>query len=158
MKSRLITTANKQQGIALITSLIILLILTIIGVTAVNMTSLNEKMAFNTQDRQLAGILVQSSLTRFATVGNLPAPQQPGTNANVFPITAADVVDARDGSAQITYIDATSGINVPRIGKAGYFSSGNNVPVFETYVVVSTRAGTTARSKYGQYFVPHTQN
>ena len=43
-----------QRGSVLIVSLILLLILTLVGVTAMNMTSMEERMAGNYRDHQLA--------------------------------------------------------------------------------------------------------
>jgi type IV pilus assembly protein PilX len=45
---------GKQSGAALITSLLILLVMTLIGVTAMQITNLEEKMAGNLRDRNLA--------------------------------------------------------------------------------------------------------
>ena len=47
-------TANKQSGAVLVVSLIFLLVLTVIGVAAMQNTSLEEKMAGNVKDRNLA--------------------------------------------------------------------------------------------------------
>src|SRR5574337_144277 len=45
---------NKERGVALFISLVLLLVLTIIGVSAVQTTSLEERMARNTHDSVLA--------------------------------------------------------------------------------------------------------
>ncbi len=45
---------TKQSGIVLVVSLIMLLLLTIIGLTGVQVTSLEEKMAGNSKDQNLA--------------------------------------------------------------------------------------------------------
>jgi len=45
---------NRQRGVALFISLVLLLVLTIIGVSAVQTTSLEERMARNTNDSVLA--------------------------------------------------------------------------------------------------------
>jgi type IV pilus assembly protein PilX len=45
---------NNQRGVALFISLVLLLVLTIIGVSAVQTTSLEERMARNTHDSVLA--------------------------------------------------------------------------------------------------------
>jgi len=45
---------NRQRGVALFISLVLLLVLTIIGVSAVQTTSLEERMARNTHDSVLA--------------------------------------------------------------------------------------------------------
>ena len=48
------TTFNKQQGSALIVSLSILLVLTVLGVSSMRTISLEEKMAGNSRDYQVA--------------------------------------------------------------------------------------------------------
>lgn len=45
---------KKQFGAALIVSLVVLIVMTIIGVTAIRTSSLEEKMAANTRDREIA--------------------------------------------------------------------------------------------------------
>jgi len=47
-------TAARQRGSALIVSLLILVVLTLIGVTAVSTSGLEERMAGNNRDRQVA--------------------------------------------------------------------------------------------------------
>jgi type IV pilus assembly protein PilX len=46
--------ARHQRGAALVTSLLLLLVLTIIGITAMQMTRMQERMAGNTRDLNLA--------------------------------------------------------------------------------------------------------
>lgn len=68
---------NHQNGAVLIVSLIMLLLLTLIGVTGTQVTSLEEKMASNMRDRNLAFQAAESAL-QFAetsicpTVANCP--------------------------------------------------------------------------------------
>lgn len=45
---------NKQEGVVLIVSLIMLLMMTLLGVTAMNTSSMEEKMAGNSRDVELA--------------------------------------------------------------------------------------------------------
>jgi len=52
----------RQKGIALFISLVLLLVLTIIGVSAVQTTSLEERMARNTHDNVLAFQAAESAL------------------------------------------------------------------------------------------------
>lgn len=54
--------ASCQKGAALIISLLILLVMTLIGITAVSTTSLEEKMAGNTRDLNLAFQAAESGL------------------------------------------------------------------------------------------------
>lgn len=54
--------ARRQRGAILIVSLLMLLVMTLIGVTAVSTTTLEEKMAGNTRQRQLAFQAADSAL------------------------------------------------------------------------------------------------
>ncbi|OQW79566.1 MAG: hypothetical protein BVN35_01645 [Proteobacteria bacterium ST_bin11] len=58
----MINSRAKQSGAVLMVSLIMLLLLTIIGVTGTNVTSLEEKMAGNMRDRNLAFQAAESAL------------------------------------------------------------------------------------------------
>ena len=49
-----ILSSNPQRGAALIMALVFLIMLTLLGLTSMNTTSLEEKMANNTRDRDLA--------------------------------------------------------------------------------------------------------
>lgn len=51
-----------QQGVALVMALVFLLLLTLIGISALNTTSLEEKMAGNVKDRNLAFQATESAL------------------------------------------------------------------------------------------------
>ncbi len=55
-------TGVRQRGVALFISLVLLLVLTIIGVSAVQTTSLEERMSRNTRDVALAFQAAESSL------------------------------------------------------------------------------------------------
>ncbi len=57
-----IWTTSRQQGVALIMALVFLLLLTILGITALSTTSLEEKMAGNMKDRNLAFQAAESAL------------------------------------------------------------------------------------------------
>lgn len=59
---------NRQQGVALIMALAFLVILTIIGVTALSTTSLQEKMAGNVQDKNTAFQAAESALREAESV------------------------------------------------------------------------------------------
>ncbi len=55
-------TRYRQQGVALIMAMVFLMILTIIGVTVMSTTSLQEKMAGNVQDKHSAFQAAESAL------------------------------------------------------------------------------------------------
>ncbi len=52
----------RQRGVALVMALVFLLLLTILGIAALNTTSLEEKMANNVKDRNLAFQSAESAL------------------------------------------------------------------------------------------------
>lgn len=56
------STSARQQGSALIISLIVLLALTLIGVTAMSTSTLEEKMAGNSRDRYLSFQAAEAAL------------------------------------------------------------------------------------------------
>ena len=58
---------HRQNGFVLVMSLLFLLLLTIIGVTAMNTTSLEEKMAHNVKDKNLSTQASESALTMVET-------------------------------------------------------------------------------------------
>lgn len=64
MKSRLLplNKIRHQQGAALVVSLVILLVMTIISVTALRSTSMDEKMTSNTRQRQIAFNAAEAAL------------------------------------------------------------------------------------------------
>lgn len=94
---------SRQQGVALIVSLLMLLILTLIGVTAMLMTTLEEKMSGNQRDRSLAFQAAESALRAGEEeINRLMNPTNPNappplpafncTNATTCPL--ADVTNA----------------------------------------------------------------
>jgi type IV pilus assembly protein PilX len=62
MNARNLGTHQRQRGAALVISLIILLVMTLIGISAMQTTTLEEKMAGNLRDRNLAFQAAESSL------------------------------------------------------------------------------------------------
>jgi len=57
-----ITSKNKQTGVVLVVSLIMLLLLTLIGVTGTQVTTLEEKMAGNSRDQNVAFQAAEATL------------------------------------------------------------------------------------------------
>jgi len=112
----------QQQGSALIISMIILIVMTLIGITGISTSSLEEKMAGNTRDKALAFQAAEAALRdgenffnnnivsiaaafNGASVGLYPA----GTNPDVFAaatwgnsLVYSDVID--DVATQPNYI------------------------------------------------------
>ncbi len=79
-----------QQGVVLIVSLILLLLLTLIGTTGMQMTSLEEKMAGNMRDRNLAFQAAESALAAgelyLKTVAPMPSPFCSKANGRFLPL------------------------------------------------------------------------
>lgn len=75
---------SRQTGVALFISLVLLLVLTIIGVSAVQTTSLEERMARNSRDRLMAFQAAESALrdaeTFIETVVTTASFSDTGTN------------------------------------------------------------------------------
>lgn len=162
-------TYSRQRGIALVASLMIMLILTILGITVMNMTTLEEKMAFNTQDRYMARYMAESSILFLARETNLPSPNQAGLSKTEFANLEATLpsLGMAAGTGQVVYTQSTP-INNLTSGNAAasYLSSGSTVntatgespnagvPVFQFTVSATTDAGTVAENaRAGYYFV-----
>ncbi len=62
MTTKQITFIARQRGLALFISLVVLLIITIVGVSAVQTTTLEERMAANARDRDIAFQAAESAL------------------------------------------------------------------------------------------------
>jgi type IV pilus assembly protein PilX len=71
-----LSSCHHQRGVALIMALVFLTLLTILGVTAMSSSSLEEKMATNTRDRNLAFQAAETALiaaeTWMAGLGSEP--------------------------------------------------------------------------------------
>ena len=115
--------SRRQQGVALFISLVLLLVLTIAGVSAVQTTSLEERMARNTHDNLLAFQSAESALREaegwiLANVGSTAIFTDGGTNG-LWTTAPYDEADQRweediwaDGSAQsIAVVDEVDGVS-----------------------------------------------
>lgn len=67
MSSRSLTINSKQQGAVLVVSLIILLLMTIIGVSSMKTTTLEERMAGNMRDQNLSFQSAEAALSEGET-------------------------------------------------------------------------------------------
>ncbi|HEX5055900.1 MAG TPA: pilus assembly PilX N-terminal domain-containing protein [Gammaproteobacteria bacterium] len=145
----------------MVASLMIMLILTILGITVMNMTTLEEKMAFNTEDRYRARYFAESATLSLGKDDNmLPSPNEPGVSVAVFPdlLEIAPELGMDSGTGEIRYRESTAIVNVRKINlKATHVGSGSTVntsgvspnggvPIFQITVSATTKAGTTADS------------
>ncbi|MGZ4999702.1 MAG: pilus assembly PilX family protein [Methylomonas sp.] len=90
----LFSMPNRQAGVVLIVSLIMLLLLTLIGATGARVTGLDEKMAGNMRDRNLAFQAAESALNAGETAAA-------ATTISACPATPANPVgfyQARDAN------------------------------------------------------------
>lgn len=85
---------NKQQGVALIMALVFLVLLTILGLTAMNTTSLEEKMAGNIKDKNAAFQAAEAALSGAESwlFNKIDRPQpNPSQGIYLFDSTTADL-------------------------------------------------------------------
>lgn len=146
---------HQQTGVALIAALVIMLILTIVGVTAINMTSLEEKMAFNSQDRQQARYLAESALLLYAQPINTPSPSQPGLSAKTFTMTTGEespTPNLQSGTVSFTYLGPTQAANVPSPNTSVKVLDLTPVHTYRLSADVTTKAGTNSQRVAGYYF------
>lgn len=62
LRNRSIVTFHAQRGAALVTALVLLLVLTVIGIAAMSMTRMQERMAGNTRDMNMAFQAAESAI------------------------------------------------------------------------------------------------
>jgi len=121
--SKTLVFDNRQRGVALFISLVLLLVLTIAGVSAVQTTSLEERMARNTHDSLLAFQSAESALREaegwiIANVNSTAQFSDGGTNG-LWTSAPYDEADQRweediwaDGNAQsIAVASAVDGVS-----------------------------------------------
>ncbi len=85
--------AKQQSGVVLVISLIMLLALTLIGVTSSSVTGLQEKMAANTKDINLAFQAAEAALRNAETV----IKDRPTDFAAMRKLTATDPAQGKSG-------------------------------------------------------------
>jgi len=118
---------SRQRGVALFLALVVLLIITILGVSALQTTTLSERMAANARDRDMAFQAAEAALRdaerylQNATLnpfGNADGLYVLGSNAR--PEWPGDSID--EGSGFITYSDDRPGAGAqaaPLLGVSG---------------------------------------
>lgn len=79
---------SRQQGMAMIISMLILLVLTLVGVSSMNNTILEEKMSGNVRDYNIAFQAAESALAEGEdTIGSAALPAFTGTDG-LYPATS----------------------------------------------------------------------
>lgn len=84
----MVSNRNKQTGAALFTALIFLLILTLIGVTALKDSGLSERMSANAQISQMAFNAAESAMDRYIAEYNYNINAPASTEAEIDTRTA----------------------------------------------------------------------
>lgn len=113
-----------QQGVALVMALVFLLLLTLIGITALNTTSLEEKMAGNVKDRNLAFQAAESALAAgenwiYTQIGK---PYFPNNSIGLYTVDSAAATPNWDsvnwsGSNVVTYPNTPGASGSGNLGK-----------------------------------------
>lgn len=107
----------KQQGIVLVVGLVFLLVLTIIGITSLRTTTLEERMAGNLQQRTVAFQDAEARISRLINILNdktasLSTNDNCGDGSNVNPDTNPDSVNTGAISSYYTcpeYVGTSTG-------------------------------------------------
>ena len=120
-------TVQRQRGVALIVSLILLLIVTVIGLAAIRSTTLQEKMSSNLQDRQIA---LQNSEAGLRVAQGL---LQANTAVIWRDCTVAATQCDNNPSAQATTANAWQ--TVPAGTGANQYTAGSNAVGQPQYVI-----------------------
>jgi type IV pilus assembly protein PilX len=78
MHADTLTSSTAERGVALVTALVFLLLLTLIGISSMGTTSLEEKMSNNSRDRNLAFQAAETALftaeTWISSLASQPSP------------------------------------------------------------------------------------
>jgi len=165
------TTTDRQTGSALIVSLVILLVLTIIGVSSIGGTNLEERMASNFQNTAITFQAAESAITN---VIHSSDPGGAGANSNPFYTEASDpivaamtaglndtstvVTDDLDPYSKLTNATLTASSTVVYKGDSGICPEASTGPFTCYYFEITTQAdsaglGTKATHVQGLYRV-----
>ncbi|MDH3671664.1 MAG: PilX N-terminal domain-containing pilus assembly protein [Gammaproteobacteria bacterium] len=138
-------TMHRQQGVALVMSMAFLLILTLIGITALNTSALEERMAGNMVDKNYALQAAESALLAgealIPPLGGVPPLEPPNpTDGFHLPSTTAaprwaESTGVWAGTDYISYAGLTKVATQPKfiIEHMGQVSTGNDVTAGEGY-------------------------
>lgn len=109
-----INSRHRQQGAVLIVSLVMLLLLTFIGVAAMNTANTQEKMVGNLQDQQVAFEMAELAL-QGAETWLMNQPEQPGLSLDPSPgdgsVWARDATADKLGVTTSNWWDKATGAN-----------------------------------------------
>jgi len=157
----------RQRGVALIITLLLLLVITILGVTAIQSSMLEEKMTSNLRDRSLAFHAAESALRAGeSSIASLPS--TPACANGFYPASDVDcdgavettplwqAVDWRANSTQVVHYDNASIFQhvstnpeyiIERITiSGGTLESGGATPTQTYYRITARGTGSSANA------------
>ena len=136
MRSMIALKRTRQSGAVLIVAMIILVVLTLLGVTAMNTTSLQERIAANTQEQVHA---LQAAETGYSqALDDTDAYDIMGT------YTGGEIQTAFAGSNDSSsYISSPMGFAPPPLG-SGYSVTSFQAAIFNFRVTGQSGSGLTA--------------
>lgn len=97
MNTKMKTVAAKQNGSALIISLVLLIMLTILGITSMSNTVLEQRMAGNSQDKQTSFAFAEISLREGETKAFTTFPARRDPNDGVYDHSSGGFLVASNG-------------------------------------------------------------
>jgi hypothetical protein len=132
--SRVLGTNARQSGLALITALVMLMVLTMLVLAGINMTNVNTKVAYNTQVREEAQAATQQAIEQtISSAANftapLPAPATVAVDINNdgapdYQVTAATPSCIASTPIKQSQLDASSAQDIPCFGTSSLQNSG----------------------------------
>lgn len=133
---------HRQRGAVLVVSLIMLLIVTLIAVSSMQGTIMEEKMAGNTRDRNLAFQTAESALREAEFyVDGLASMGSFSGSGGLYGLTDSEP----DYASQTTWSDATNHV----VGSASYGSYAAPKYFIKHFTTVKGSAGALNMSGYG---------
>ena len=124
---------HQQQGFVLIVSLLVLLVITMIGVTALSTATLEGRMAYNQQHAMYAFQAAESAIEDTVRASN---PQAPGYDIATDPIiTSSFYPSMQSYSAPLTNAEITATVTVSQVNNGaicpGFSLELYSCPTFE---------------------------
>lgn len=175
MRNKINNSIQSQSGAALVTALVVLMLLTMIGITGLSNTTSELRRSSNAQERFRTHYILQSSADYllFDVMQNSKHPDYANAVPNTVDSLTGEGVGAitniplgtipglTAGTGVISYKGRTSYANLPGIrSDATHISGGGNEkknpPIFEIFVDVTTDAGKVAQARPGAVYFPPT--
>jgi len=122
-----VNTLDRERGVALIISLIVMAVLTVLGITALSGTRLNERAASNAQQKSIAFDAAESAIAFGWSIDNMMAsidsrsPSAYNYPAPVSPVGAealSTVLDQRADSSGPLTVDVSSTVTIQYCGES----------------------------------------